>query len=888
MNSKLQRLLFSILFVGSGALWAQEITPETLTGAKEVITLEYKFVPSVAEQIRTGTFIPAEKPSTDPINPRLRSGVKAIPGKGSKGRDALADRQLNAEQSAVRAPSLIFNTTTSTSTPSDPTGAVGGNFYLAAWNVAWQIFDKDGTPAAGMPNPASLASLLSDNDGDPIALYDHAADRYILLQFETSAPFGFKIAISQTNDPINDGWHTYGVSDFGTSQFPDYEKMSIWSDGYYMSANIGTNQVFALERDKMLTGDPTASMQTFSLPGGNGSPPLGFYSPHFLSVTNDNLPAAGGATVIFHQDDAWAGVGGADRLHLWTVDVDWATPANSMITGPNQIPVTPFVGVFDGGNFNNLTQPTGGPDIDALQSIIMNQAQFRRFGTHNSAVFNHVIDVGGGTEQAAIRWYELRQTADNQPWTLHQEGTYVASDGRHAWNASMAMDATGNIAMGFTTMGGTSNLNITSAYTGQFVGAPAGVMNAIEEVIITSNAGSSSNRYADYSHLTVDPDDDATFWFVNEVFTPSRTNTVGVFQLTAPQADDVGVSAITAPNSGLLTAAESITVDIRNFGTNAQSNIPVRYTIDGGTAVEETYAGTVAAGATESYTFTQTADLSTTNQTYTIVAYTELAGDAEPSNDSTTKMVTNAVQYCQPAGDCSFGDGVTMFELGTIDVNSVPCSTGYEDLTSNMTDLDRAAGNNIHNGILQSGWSDENLSMWIDFNDDGDFDDPGELVLDTFIVPLGQEDTDQAFQITIPTDANLGTHVLRTRGFDPDFAGTLNDPCGDLQYGNTVDFMVNIIDSSLSIDEFEIGSSELNIYTKPNDQYEIVLTTPFTEKLSFNLYNVLGQQLAYGVIDKDNQGRYVYELDMSYASSGVYIVEVGRGNNFKVGRIIVD
>ena len=895
MKTKLQLLLLSFLFIGGSVVWAQEITPETVTGAEEVKTLSYKVVPSIAEQIRTGTFIPASKVKyKEPINinPRLKHGPRAVPGKGSSGRDALVDKQINADKLPTRAPSLVFEAASGMPfAVSDPTGAIGRDYYITAWNTGWRIWNRDGTPATP---EASLSTILGDNDGDPICLYDSAADRYIILQFETSPPFGFKIVVSQTNDPVNDGWHSYDVSDFGTSTFPDYEKMSIWSDGYYMTANISPNQVFALERDKMLAGDPTASMQTFNLPGGNGSPPLGFWSPHFLSVTDDNLPAAGGATVVFQQDDAWAGVAGADRLHLWEVNVDWVTPGNSSITGPTQIPVTPFVGVFDGGSFANLTQPNG-QDCDALQSLIGNQAQFRRFGTHNSAVFSHVVDVGGGTELAAVRWYELRQTGDGMPWTLHQEGTYTAPEGRHAWNASLAMDAAGNIAMGYTSMGGTNNEVISSRYTGQFAGAPAGVMNALEETIRVGTGSSNNERYSDYSHLTVDPVDDATFWFINEIYDPTITDIVGVFQLTAPAADDVGVSAITAPNSGVLGATETITVDVTNFGTNSQSNIPISYNIDGGPNVNEVVPGPIAASNTVSYSFTATADLSTTNQTYTINATTSLAGDANPGNDPFSKDVTNAVNLCEPTATsgCNI-DGIKRFVLGTIDADDGGngCNgngNGYVDRRDLMTDLDRASGNNDHTLQAQHNWTGnptgEGLSVWIDFDDSGTFEVSERLISGEGFTVAG---TLQDFTLTIPTDAALGLHVLRAKAIDITDTGDILDPCSDFAFGEVHDYTVNIVDTALSTPEFELEGSELTIFTKPNDLYEISLTTPFSDKLSFNLFNMLGQQVAFGVMEKGNDGKYTYELDMSYASSGVYIVKVGREDNFKVGRIIVD
>ncbi|MBT8271066.1 MAG: hypothetical protein KJO25_03380, partial [Bacteroidia bacterium] len=843
MRKKLLLLFGMLFFLGVYVTSAQEI-PNEPQSAADSGTLEYRFVPSIAEQIRTGTFIPAQAIPEDKLigQPRMRHTNKVVPGKGSRGPDVLAELQKNAPQRQMRGLSNSFvSTSTGVATPSDPTGAVGADFYIAAWNISFQIYNKDGTPAAPAAAPGTLFG--GENIGDQIALYDAAIDRYIITQF-SSSPNGFHIAISQTNDPVNGGWHVYLSSGFTTGAFPDYTKFSIWSDGYYVTSNItgGNGQVWALERDKMITGDPTASYQAFFLPGISTS---GFYSPQAFNVSDGNLPAAGDATIVYMQDDAWAGVAN-DHLKLWNLDIDWVTPANSTMSAATEIPVTPFIGVFDGGDFSNLQQPSG-PDIDAIQATIMNQAQFRKFGTHNSVVFNFVVDTDPGAgELAAVRWYEMRQTADGQPWTIYQEGTYNAPDGRHAWNASMAMDSNGNIGMGYSSMSNTES--VSSRFTGRFATDPLNVMTGLEGLISLSTGNSGSLRYADYSHLTVDSDD--TFWFVNEVFTPTRSNIVGVFTVDPPLPDDVGVSSIDAPTGGVLTSTEQITVSIRNFGTNPQSNIPVSYTIDAGTPVNEVFAGPLNGGETASYTFTQTADLSIDNQTYTITASTNLAGDGNTSNDSVTVNVTNALSYCEPSSNCSFNDGVTLFQLGTIDhVSPTNCGAdtdGYIDSRGVMTDLDRATGFNVYTGNLQVGWGGDEASIFIDYNDDGDFEDAGELVLDGVGSPISPANSDYAFSITIPTDANLGMHVMRVRGWDPAFpaAGSLNNPCDNLTYGRTEDFTVNIIDTSLSTADFTLDGSEFEIITKPNNQFEIQLTTPYTDKLSVSVYNMLGQTVA--------------------------------------------
>ena len=83
-----------------------------------------------------------------------------------------------------------------------------------------------------------------------------------------------QVAVSDGPDPINDGWYNYNISAIN-----DYQKLSVWSDGYYMTDNTSsTNRVWAMEREEMLAGN-TAQILGFNLPGIQTS---GFYSPQAL------------------------------------------------------------------------------------------------------------------------------------------------------------------------------------------------------------------------------------------------------------------------------------------------------------------------------------------------------------------------------------------------------------------------------------------------------------------------------------------------------------------------------------------------------------------------------------------------------------------------------
>lgn len=864
--------LMAMMLMTSLGMLGQTKYPPVETGMLQGPIL----VPSIAEQIQAGTFVPAK---TDPNalgQPKRRLGNKVVPGKGTPETfvDPLLELQEQAPKYQNRAPILTFETTTSTATPSDPTGAVGPNHYIAAWNSAFRIFDKNGNP---LTSAAPLSSLFPGNNlGDPIVFYDANADRFVITEFDNS-PNGFNVAVCQGPDPVNDGWYVY-TTGFGTGSFPDYTKFSVWADTYMVTANIGSsNRVFAIERNEMLNGDPSQFV-ALPLPGLVTS---GFYSPQAFHTTGPDLaPAGTPAPIVYLQDDAWGGVS-TDHLKVWSATIDWNNTANSSMSTAQEITTTPFISVFDGGSFSNLSQPAG-PDIDAMQATVMNQAQYRRFGSHNSAVFNFVVDTdAGGGELAGVRWYELRQTSDGQPWTIHQEGTYTSPfNGKHAFAASMAMNSNGDIGMGYSTVSNSEMIAIY--YTGRLAGDPLNIMTATEDLIAQSTANNTNLRYADYTHLTVDPVDD-TFWHVSEYFNSNRRDIVGHFELAPAQPDDLGVTSIDAPVDGPLTSAEDITVTIRNFGSNDITDPEVQYTIDAGTPVVETYSGTIAAGENASYTFSAQADLSIAGNTYTIEARTNLSGDSNPGNDATTKMVTNGLNYCEPQSDCSFGDGITKFVLGDINNDPIPCGTGYDNFTDQSTDLVEGATYTV---TVQTGYDtvDELASMWIDFNNNGIFEASEQVFANEVINPVN---TDIDIDFTLPTGISSGDRRLRIRCGDTSFNGDLNDPCDPMQYGTTHDYTVNI-DGSLGVEDFSISNGELIVVSEPNNQFNISLVTGFEGVASIAIYDVSGKIVAFNNLLKEGD-RYNYTLDMSYAASGVYLIQMGdqRSKTFQTAKIIV-
>jgi len=394
--------------------------------------------------------------------------------------------------------------------PPDPSGDVGPNHYVQMVNVQTQIWDKNGTSLAGPFNNINFWAGLpgpwsGTNDGDPIVLYDEIADRWMVSQFALpnypSGPFYILIAVSTTPDPTG----TYYQYAYSFPDLPDYPKFGVWPDGYYMSANVfasGSGNYLGtyatvFDRNTMLVGDTTATMQNFPLSSSTWS---------FLPSDCDGVYPPAGSPNYFLATYAPYNAGNTN-LDVYQFHVDWSTPANSTFTGPLLL-TTPLF-----SESNSVPQLGTSLTLDQIADRPMNRLQYRNFGTHQTMVVCQTVNAGSG--RAGIRWWELRKTSG--AWSIYQEGTYAPADGLNRWMGSIAMDGNGSIALGYSTSGTTIHPDIR--FTGRFASDSLGVMT-IAETVIFAGAGSQTmsgrNRWGDYTQMTVDPSNSGTFWYTNQ------------------------------------------------------------------------------------------------------------------------------------------------------------------------------------------------------------------------------------------------------------------------------------------------------------------------------------------------------------------------------------
>jgi hypothetical protein len=849
----------------------------------------------------------------------------------------------------------------------DPTGAAGPNHYVQMINSTIQIFNKTGTSLMG---PNAMSSILSSNAGDPIVMYDRFADRWFISGFGNGN--ALSMAVSVTNDPTG----AYNVWEFTMSSFPDYPKYGIWHDGYYLTANKSGDDCFVVDRDAMLAGDANVDMISMTIPNlttGTGTQTGSFHSalPAHADFTLPNSTEK--LNLFYFQDDAWIGIT-QDEIKIWEVIVDWTNMTNSSVTEIQTLAVTPFDSQFDSG-WNDIEQPGSTQKLDGVPGAFMYRAQFTEWGTHNSVMLNHTVDVDA-TNHAGIRWYELREMGG--VWSIYQESTF-APDAESRWLGSISMDYQGNIGMAYSVS--SSTVSPSLRYTGRYSTDPLNTMTLTEEnIVIGSGAKSGGNRYGDYSHLSVDPTDDATFWFTGEYVNSNNTSTrIASFKLANDFNNDVGIIALTSPVNGSLTGTETVTVTLKNFGLNSQNNFPVSYQVDGGTVVTETYSAVaIAPNTTASFSFAQTGNFSTTgeyvvkaytalttdeflqndtlnttvnhlyaddlgvtiinspnsannigietidvtienfgtsNQSnfdvaytinggttvvetvlstlnvgatmtysfttqgnftalgiYNVIAYSDLTGDSDNFNDTTYKTIEHS--NCQPAANCDWGDGFTSFELGSINNTSGCSSNGYEDYSATVS-TDLTVGMS-HDVTVTSGYNPQYFSMWIDYNDNFFFD-ATEQVINTFQSNLGAT---TSFNLLIT--ATLGEHLIRVKSSDQ--TTDVEDPCSNMQYGETEDYMVNLVEPLDDSGIEENLNGELTIVAIQGNVYTLETSNINLSNSIIEIHNTLGQLVYSSRIDLNDTSSF--QVDLSKYAGGAYLINVKNDTSNSIIKLI--
>lgn len=470
--------------------------------------------------------------------------------------------------------------------PLDPSGAVGLNHYVQTVNAnPFKIYNKVTGAAMGtVRNIESLWTPVPSVCCDPVLLYDKYADRWVLTVLGNGSTL--YLAVSTTPDPTG----TYYTFSFAGTGSYDYNKISIWADGYYMTSNqTPTRRIYCFERAKMILGDASARLIYKTYTPGTVN---GFYIS--LSADADGqLPPAGTPLPFFsYSDNAWGG-GEIDGVKMWTMAVDWTVPS-AVVTQLPTVPTAAFDASYN-SSWNDVYQPGTAQMLDGLGGVCMYRAQWRKWVGYNTVVLNWGVKIS--TTQRSIKWVELRQDQISDTWSLYQDGIYTP-DASTRWMGSIAMDDNGSIALCYAKSSSAAGDYPSLAFTGRLATDPLGTMSFAETIAKQGTSSQPSNpcgnRYGDYAQTSLDPDG-LTFWHTGMYTSGGQKSRIYSFQLPIPTgiAENQNASSFSVFQSGNLLNVKGI-----NLLSNAQMVFDL-FDIDGkqirGQKVNPTSSGTMEA-----------------------------------------------------------------------------------------------------------------------------------------------------------------------------------------------------------------------------------------------------------------------------------------------------
>lgn len=395
--------------------------------------------------------------------------------------------------------------------PPDTNASVGATQTVETVNTSYQVFNK--STGASVLGPNEISSIFTGLSGpcgssanafsDPVVLYDKAAGRWLITILASSNGFATGvecIAVSKTNNATG-AYFRYSFT-FGTT-LPDYPKFGVWPDAYYASYNIfGPTsfmgaKVCAYNRTSMLAGTKGTAV-CFQRSTSDFS---------FLPSDLDGATPPPAGTPNFFLELATA-----TTLKLFKFHVNFS--GGSTFSGPTTLTVASYSEACGGGTC--IPQSGTTQKLDSLGDRLMFRLAYRKLSSQESLLVSHSVRPSSGPV-SGVRWYEIRNPSTTP--SVFQQGTFTSSS-LALWMPSIGMDKMGNIALGFSQSSSTTHPGI--AYTGRVPTDPLGTMESPFTVITGGGSQTGGlSRWGDYSSMSIDPQDDCTFWYTNE-YIPSN------------------------------------------------------------------------------------------------------------------------------------------------------------------------------------------------------------------------------------------------------------------------------------------------------------------------------------------------------------------------------
>jgi hypothetical protein len=185
-------------------------------------------------------------------------------------------------------------------------------------------------------------------------------------------------------------------------------------------------------------------------------------------------------------------------------------------------------------------------------------------------------------------------------------------------------------------------------------------------------------------------------------------------------------------------------------------------------------------GTSSSYDLSGTIN---TSYYWTLIPYNAIGSASGCTEQTFTTSATGC--YCSSLPTSNDNDGITNVHIGTTDFSNDDVT--YADFTATPVDVSQGLFTNVLVSFA-TGYT-YYTNIWIDLNNDYDFDDAGELVYSGESTSDIHTTLDASF--IMPASASLGLHTMRIGAADS--GQEIPNPCYSDSYGVTLDFKINVV-----------------------------------------------------------------------------------------------
>lgn len=257
----------------------------------------------------------------------------------------------------------------------------------------------------------------------------------------------------------------------------------------------------------------------------------------------------------------------------------------------------------------------------------------------------------------------------------------------------------------------------------------------------------------------------------------------------------------------------------------------------------------------------------------------------DPTNSGVLTLAGSTNPCSSSTGPCSASSTTCDEYINTVQLNTInntsACSVGgygnYLSISTNLIKGNQYLITVTPDLLSQTGsaFTDDEIAVWIDYNNDSDFSDAGEQV-GYVLVGTGWSNV---FTFTVPTSAVSSAVRMRVRiSYSTDGAIV---PCGQSTYGEVEDYTVNITTSGASLLENDL--SAITIYPNPSsDILNIDLSSANEEVKSISIVDITGKLIQ--TIDV-HENTYI-SLNVSSLASGLYHVMISSASNSIVRQVV--